>query len=166
MSKLNSILEKYRQYPHDGVSGEEGGEQDFMDKHTDNVQVHAAPGADDAKAKNAKHDRSSTNQGYEPGEDEEVYEMYEIDGIIESIIDEYYAAASAEEIADLEAMLQTEEGQDMFLDAVFEELDLEFVAEEDELDEVAEAHEETSMCPECGCDPESPVEGCGCSHKN
>jgi hypothetical protein len=69
MSTLKNILEKYK------AKGED--EQNFMDKHTDNVQVTDAPGKkehDEAtkKMKMAPRER----KGYNPDEDSEVYEGY------------------------------------------------------------------------------------------
>lgn len=65
---LKSILEKYKAKGAD--------EQHFMDKHTDNVQVTDGPGAKeaDAAAKKVKKSTRKPHHGYEPGEDEEVYE--------------------------------------------------------------------------------------------
>jgi hypothetical protein len=66
---LVNIIEKYK--------ARSGDEQDFMDKHTDNVEVTTAPGGEkgkEASEKMKKADRKNTRQGYEPGEDEEYYE--------------------------------------------------------------------------------------------
>lgn len=79
MSTLQSILEKYKAKSED--------EQNFMDKHTDNVQVTDHPNAKDvhdSAKKVKKADRKSNRQGYEPEEDAEVYEsqqMFSIDEI-------------------------------------------------------------------------------------
>lgn len=64
---LKNILEKYR------AAG--GDEQRFADKHTDNVQVTDGPGAKEAsKAGKSTKKKKDERHGYEPGEDEEVYE--------------------------------------------------------------------------------------------
>ena len=79
---LSSILEKYK------AKGED--EQRFMDKHTDNVQVTDGPGKKehDAAAAKAKKHKRSPHKGYEPGEDEEVYEsadFFSIDDVRQAL---------------------------------------------------------------------------------
>lgn len=73
MSDLLNILEKYK--------ARSGDEQNFMDKHTENVQVTDAPGGEkgkEASDKMKKADRKSKRQGYEAGEDEEMYEARQL----------------------------------------------------------------------------------------
>jgi hypothetical protein len=69
MSNLKSILEKY--VPRGGD------EKEFMDKHTDNINVTDAPGKKEHDAiKNKSKMASREGKGYNPEEDEEVYENY------------------------------------------------------------------------------------------
>jgi hypothetical protein len=73
MSELIDILEKYK--------ARSGDEQNFMDKHTENIEVTDAPGGEkgkEASDKMKKADRKSKRQGYEPEEDEEMYEARQL----------------------------------------------------------------------------------------
>ena len=137
MTDLNDILEKYK--------ARSGDEQNFMDKHTDNVQVTDAPGGDTAKKvvdKMKKHDRKSTRQGLEPEEEEDMYESEEhlIDMIDEMIRDYYNADASSEEQELLDEMLSSAEGYQELVDMIFESEDED--EDEDEEDDDEDEDEE------------------------
>lgn len=102
---LSNILEKYV-----ARSGPDSGEQDFVDKHTDNVNVTDAPGREGPSEgeKRKKAARSKVNQGEDDPEDEEaMYEQAEVD----SVIAEYYEEASEEEREVIDQMMETEEGR-------------------------------------------------------
>jgi len=78
MSELQRILEKYK-----SRAGDDSDEQRFIDKHTDNVSVFDGPGvAEVQKAAQATSfvDRSMEH-GYNPGQDEEVYESFSIEDL-------------------------------------------------------------------------------------
>jgi TATA-binding protein-associated factor Taf7 len=120
MSDLNSILEKYK--------ARSGDEQNFMDKHTDNIQVTDAPGGDTAKKavdKMKKHDRKKHRQGLTPEEEEDMYESNEdLLDTIDVMIREYYEEeASSEEKEMLDEMMSSAEGYQELVDMVFEEKD-------------------------------------------
>ena len=120
MSDLNNILEKYK--------ARSGDEQNFMDKHTDNVQVTDAPGGEVAKKaadKMKKHDRKKHRQGLTPEEEEDMYEENEdlLDVIDDMIRDYYEEEASAEEKEMLEEMMSSADGYSELVDMVFEEKD-------------------------------------------
>jgi hypothetical protein len=73
MSELINILEKYK--------ARSGDEQNFMDKHTENIEVTDAPGGEkgkEASEKMKKDDSKGKRKGYEPGEDEEMYEARQL----------------------------------------------------------------------------------------
>ena len=102
---LSTILEKYV-----ARSGPDSGEQDFVDKHTDNINVTDAPGREGPSEgeKRKKAARRKVNQGEDDPEDEEaMYEQAEVD----SVIAEYYEEASEEEREVLDQMMETEEGR-------------------------------------------------------
>ena len=130
MSDLNTILEKYK--------ARSGDEQNFMDKHTENVQVTDAPHGDTAKKtieKMKKHDRKKTRQGMEPEEEEGMYESEEqLVDMIDRLIREYYNDdASSEEREMLDEMMSSAEGYQELIDMVFEETEKD--EDEDEEDE-------------------------------
>jgi hypothetical protein len=128
---LNNLFEKYK------AKGDD--EQRFMDKHTDNIQVTSAAGADESKAKNKKYDRKKHRKGYEPGEDEDVYEsLIDIDGLSEAI-DEFCEESSEEDIDILEEILNNEEYMDELLQYILDEEDNEEDNEEDEDEDLDEA---------------------------
>lgn len=132
MSDLNTILEKYK--------ARSGDEQNFMDKHTDNVNTTDAPGGDTAKKvidKMKKHDRKATRQGLDPEEEEDMYESNEnLLDTIDAMIREYYEEeASAEEKELLDEMMSSAEGYQELVDMVFEEKDKDDDDEDDENDD-------------------------------
>lgn len=132
MSDLNDILEKYK--------ARSGDEQNFMDKHTENVQVTDAPYGDTAKKtieKMKKHDRKKVRQGMEPEEEEAMYESEEqLVDMIDKMIREYYEDdASSEERALLDEMMSSAEGYQELIDMVFEETEKEEDEEEDDDDD-------------------------------
>ena len=155
MSNLKNILEKYK--------ARSGDEQDFADKHTENVKVTDAPGK---KEHDAIHDKakmaSRKGKGYAPGEDEEVYEGYYSVADIASVL-------SSTELSEdqIEYVLNTlEESSPSKLVSMIDEAMQEFYEEasEDErkmLDEMMndeEAYAEfvsnlfEEKCEECGCE--------------
>ena len=80
---LNNILEKFKKvdggYLDPDRSGADGAEDDFIGKHIDNVDTHDAPVVKDGHPHTPKNPkemapRKKHRKGYEPGEDEEVYE--------------------------------------------------------------------------------------------
>lgn len=120
MSDLNTILEKYK--------ARSGDEQNFTDKHTDNINTTDAPGGDTVKKvidKMKKHDRKATRQGLDPEEEEDMYESNEdLLDTIDTMIREYYdEEASAEEKELLDEMMSSAEGYQELVDMVFEEKD-------------------------------------------
>ena len=126
---LVNILEKYK------ARGED--EQNFADKHTDNVEVTNAPGREGSSEgeKRKKHNRAKNRQGYEPGEDEEVYEARLLD-IIDEAISELAEDLDDEERAALYEMIEDDTRYEEFVESVFAESDLEmFLEESDEDDE-------------------------------
>jgi len=126
-----------------------------VDKHVDNVQVTDGPGIEKEKghphnagekAKTAP--RKKDNKGYEPGEDEKVYEEFDAEemsleestdlvfDLIQEALHEFMnEEATEEEAALLEEVLATEEGCEEFLNIIFEEEEL------------------TEECDECGEKP-------------
>lgn len=167
---LINILEKFKKVdggPLDPKrSGADGAEDDFIGKHTDNIEVTDAPVVGGGESHSPKNPdkmapRKKHRKGYEPGEDADVYEstdfMY-VDEIaeamdlseetemyfnlIEEAIQEFIEEeASDEEKEVLEAWLQTEEGYSEFIQFIFEEDDDD---DEDEEDDDDEDEEETS----------------------
>jgi hypothetical protein len=153
MSKdlLQDILEKMKKVEGGYLDQDEKGqgEQDFIDKHVDNVDVTDAPAVKaqkghphDAGSKAKMAPRKKHRKGYEPGEDAEVYESdfenSDLSQILENVIsngseedltafinetiDEFLQTeASLEETALLEEMLSTEEGCQEFINWIFEE---------------------------------------------
>lgn len=121
--KLLSIIEKYE--------ARSGDEQNFMDKHTDNVSIFDGPGvAEIRKASDAvSYINRDPQKGYNPGEDEEVYEEYA--DLINQAVEDFLEEASEEEREALEELFATEEGYDEFVSMLFEEDD----EEEDDDDE-------------------------------
>ena len=103
---LTTILEKYV-----ARSGPDSGEQDFVDKHTDNVNVTDAPGREGPSEgeKRKKAARKKFNQGEDDPEDEEaMYEEVDIDEVIR----EYYEEATDEEREILDQMMESEESRE------------------------------------------------------
>lgn len=134
MSDLNTILEKYK--------ARSGDEQNFMDKHTDNVNVTDAPHGDTAKKvidKMKKHDRKKTRQGLEPEEEEDMYESNEhLVDMIDVMIREYYEEdATPEEQELLDEMMSSAEGYQELVDMILisEDEDEDDDEEDDEDDE-------------------------------
>ena len=113
--KLLSIIEKYE--------ARSGDEQNFMDKHTDNISVFDGPGV--AEVRKASDAVSYINRdpikGYNPGQDEEVYEELALE--IEEAVNEFMAEASDEEREALEELFSTEEGYDEFVAMIMEDDD-------------------------------------------
>ena len=125
--KLLSIIEKYE--------ARSGDEQNFMDKHTENVSVMDGPGvAEIKKAVDAVsyYDREPV-KGYNAGQDEEVYESMAQD--IEAAVNEFMAEASDEEREALEELFSTEEGYDEFVAMIMEEDDDDEDDDDDEEDD-------------------------------
>ena len=132
MTDFNSILEKYK--------ARSGDEQNFMDKHTDNVNVTDAPGGDTAKKvidKMKKHDREKTRQGLDPEEEEDMYESNEhLIEMIDVMIREYYEEdASAEEQEILDEMMSSAEGYQELVDMILISEDEDEDEDEDDDDE-------------------------------
>ena len=132
MSDLNTILEKYK--------ARSGDEQNFMDKHTDNVNVTDAPHGDTAKKvidKMKKHDRKKTRQGVDPEEEEDMYESNEhLIDMIDVMIREYYEEdATPEEQELLDEMMSSAEGYQELVDMIL-------ISENDDEDEDEEDDEE------------------------
>lgn len=120
------------------------GEQDFIDKHVDNVEVTDAPGVKaqgghphNAGAKAKMAPRKKERKGYEPGEDAEVYESDQsfdaiaqllenmdengIANLIDEAIEEFIDEEATEEEASLVLeMLSTDEGTEEFMSWIFE----------------------------------------------
>ena len=124
---LQSILEKYK--------AKSGDEQNFMDKHTDNVDQTDGPGAKevhDGAKKVKKADRKSNRQGYEPEEDAEVYESQQMFSIDE--IKAVLASVELEEdmIDHIEDTL--EEASPAYFLQIIDEAVAEFLEEADEED--------------------------------
>jgi hypothetical protein len=167
MSKLivQGILEKMQKVQGGYLDQDEKGqgEQDFIDKHVDNVDVTDAPAVKaqkghphDAGSKAKMAPRKKERKGYEPGEDAEVYESEQsfdtlaqileegeldessiallIDEAISEFIDE---EASSEEAALVLEMLSTDEGAEEFMSWILE-------ADDDCCEKCGE--------PECECD--------------
>lgn len=133
---LTDILEKYKKVERGYLDDKAEGEQNFIDKHIDNVQVtdHPAitkekghPHNAGEKAKTAP--RKKDNKGYEPGEDDKVYEsVQEIDEeldnflqLIEEAVDDFLANEASEEEANLiREMFDTDEGYSEFMQMMME----------------------------------------------
>jgi hypothetical protein len=87
MTKLLNILEKYK-----SRSGEDSGEQDFVYKHTDNIEVFDGPGVAEIRAavdSSPGHvSQTELRHGYRPDEDASVYEelmQFDIEEIREAL---------------------------------------------------------------------------------
>jgi hypothetical protein len=87
-TKLISILEKYK-----SRAGEDSDEQNFVYKHTDNIEVFDGPGVAEIKAAIAASPGHSINSdprhGYRPDEDASVYEetnTFELEEIKETLL--------------------------------------------------------------------------------
>jgi hypothetical protein len=85
--RLVSILEKYK-----SRAGEDSAEQDFVYKHTDNIEVFDGPGVAEIKAAIAAAPghaiHSDPRHGYKPDEDASVYEnldIFELEQIKEAL---------------------------------------------------------------------------------
>lgn len=148
---LQKILEKYKKVEKGPLdpkrSGADGKEDDFIGKHTDNVDVKDAPGKveHDKIEGAAKKIKRKPFKGYEPGEDEDMYESVDhvsldevdmteeefelmieedatfylkmIDEAVQEFIDE---EATEEEKELLDEMLSSDEGYEEFIDILFE----------------------------------------------
>lgn len=127
--KLLSIIEGYK--------AKSGDEQNFMDKHVDNISVFDGPGVEEIRR--ASDAVSFINRdpmkGYNPGQDEEVYEQFASE--IEEAIQEFLEEADEEERQALEELFSTEEGYDEFVAMLMEEDD------EDEDDDSEEDDDDT-----------------------
>jgi RecG-like helicase len=136
---LNNLFEKYK--------AKGGDEQNFMDKHTDNVQVTSAPGSNEVKPKNKKYDRKKDRKGYEPGEDEEVYETFALLNLedLNNAIHEFCEESSQEDIDILEEILNNEEYTDELLKYIFEENEEDDEDDEDDDDEEEEDLDEAEF---------------------
>ena len=134
--KLLSIIEKYE--------ARSGDEQNFMDKHTDNVSIFDGPGvAEIRKASDAvSYINRDPQKGYNPGQDEEVYEEYA--DLINQAVEDFLEEASEEDREALEELFATEEGYDEFVSMLFEEDDEEEDDEDDEDDDDEEGEIETN----------------------
>ena len=113
--KLLSILEGYK--------AKSGDEQNFMDKHTENMSIMDGPGyAEIRKATDAvSYINRDPMKGYNPGQDEEVYEEYA--DLINQAVEDFLEEASDEERETLEELFSTEEGYDEFVSMIFEKED-------------------------------------------
>jgi len=113
--KLLSILEGYK--------AKSGDEQNFMDKHTENMSIMDGPGyAEIRKATDAvSYINRDPVKGYNPGQDEEVYEEYA--DLINQAVEDFLEEASDEERETLEELFSTEEGYDEFVSMIFEKED-------------------------------------------
>ena len=110
--KLLSILEGYK--------AKSGDEQNFMDKHTENMSIMDGPGyAEIRKATDAvSYINRNPVKGYNPGQDAEVYEEYA--DVINQAVEDFLEEASDEERETLEELFSTEEGYDEFVSMIFE----------------------------------------------
>lgn len=133
---LTDILEKYKKVERGYLDNKDEGEENFIDKHIDNVQVTDHPSVEKEKghphnagekAKTAP--RKKDNKGYEPGEDAKVYEsVQEIDEeldnflqIIEEAVDDFLMNdASEEEALLIREMFDTDEGYAEFMEMMME----------------------------------------------
>ena len=156
MSELKRILERYKQ------NGED--EQRFMDKHTDNVADHDAPGsAEIKKASNVtkKKKRTADQEGdsvYETFSMEDIRAVLVSEDIDEEVIDriethlieaspeffmniigdaihQFREEATDEEKVVIDEMLSTEEGYEELIELIFEEDDDDDEDDDDEDDE-------------------------------
>ena len=154
--KLLSIIEKYE--------ARSGDEQNFMDKHTDNISVFDGPGV--AEVRKASDAVSYINRdpikGYNAGQDEEVYESMAQD--IEAAVNEFMAEASDEEREALEELFSTEEGYDEFVAMIMEDDD-EDDDEDDEDDEDEDEDGEIEVNPKVKKEKDSQKEGYGYKKK-
>jgi len=127
--KLLSIIEKYKSRAGDGP------EQDFMDKHTENVSILDGPGyAEIRKASDAtQYHVRKPQHGNDAGDDEAVYEEYA--EAINEAVEEFLEEATEEERETLEELFSTEEGYDEFVSYIFEEKDDEDDEEDEDDDE-------------------------------
>lgn len=135
---VKDILEKMKKVEDGPLDREDKGEdeQNFIDKHVDNVEVTDTPvlkktggHPHSAGEKQAMAPRKKHRKGYEPGEDAKVYEelsleestdiMFEL--IEEAITDFLEEDATEEEAAILSEILSSEENYEEFIDMMFEE---------------------------------------------
>lgn len=98
-----------------------GDEKKFVHKHVVSKTDDANGNGDEVfKGSKVKAvDRKKEAHGYNPGEDEKVYEEAELD--IESFILELYAECNEEEKAALEEMLEQDDGVEQLLSLMEEE---------------------------------------------
>lgn len=155
-STLKNILEKYKARSED--------EQHFMDKHTDNVAMHDAVGKsehDDAVSKIKKHSRSKTRQGYEPGEDEEVYESFTLEDVRAALSAAEINESVIDEVEDTLTNASPSYFMKIIDEAINEFYDEASEEEQNLLDEMLstdEGYEELidfifeEKCEECGCE--------------
>lgn len=117
---LLNILEVYK--------ARSGDEENFMKKHTDNVDEYESDGAKVNKKheKNAKYySRAKHRKGYEPGEDEDVYEEVELtdeeyESYIDSVLEDVFEELTDEEREIMTEMLESDEGREEFFNSLFE----------------------------------------------
>lgn len=165
---LNNILEKFKKvdggYLDPDRSGADGAEDNFIGKHVDNVAVHDSPAVKDDHPHNAKHPkemapRKKHRKGYEPGEDEDVYESTDFIDIMS--LKEMMSIDDLEE-SDILESLSLEEANEFFFNVLqeaveefYEEADdeekaiLDEMTEDEYVDFLQQIFEE--KCPECGC---------------
>ena len=130
----------------EGYKARSGDEENFMKKHTDNVQEYDAPGAEETKkiAKDAKYsDRNK--EGYDPEEDEEVYEELsdeEIEQIFNESVNELLEELDEADRELLLAMSEEENFFDNLISDIFEEKDDDDDEEDDDDDDDDDDDEE------------------------
>lgn len=174
---LNTVLEKFKKVD-GGIldpqrSGADGSEDDFIGKHTDNVETTDGPGVEkenghphNAGEKAKMEPRKKHRKGYEPKEDSEVYESADEGYDIEDFYSEL------DEDIDIDMDLLKEDT--IYFMNIFEEAVSEFIEEEaDEeekemLEEMMSTDEgimelldalfEEKECGECG----APIAKCSC----
>lgn len=150
-NNLINILEKFKKVEK-GIldpqrSGADGAEDDFIGKHIDNVEDHedpANPGSHphDAGKKGKRTPIKKHRKGYEKGEDETVYEEVElideevqmISDLVMEALDEFMSEATDEEADIISEMLETQEGYDELINAIFEAKECDEDDEDDDED--------------------------------
>lgn len=166
---VKTILEKMKKVERGYLDQPEKGddEQRFIDKHIDNVATYDADGKeehDDIHGAAQKADRKP-HKGYDPGEDEEVYEstmdtdllsiMEDMSleestdfffNVLEETIDEFFnEEATDEEKEILEDVFSSEENYAEFLEMIFEAEKCEDDEMDDEEDEDEEEDDEDEV---------------------
>ncbi|MDB4726222.1 hypothetical protein OAF54_02205 [bacterium] len=162
---LNNILEKFKKVdggPLDPKrSGADGHEDEFIGKHIDNIETTDGPGQKEVDASNAKTKLSKRkpHKGYNPKEDEEVYESSDEGYDIEKFYD-------MEEDLDIDIDMDVLKEDAVFFMNIIDEAVAEFIEEEADEEEkemleelmssdegymeLIEALFEEKECGECG----------------